>query len=267
MLAGWANAKSSLAQAEHSARLAETELISAQSSLSAEATELREAQEEQDRPKPKPKSRFAESQLGKWSAQAGGYTGSQPSRVESAQAKVDKAQRTVDKAQRNVERADRQVGSSRATVDQWLVAVGVVAAVSVLALVALWGPAVSGPGNPGRGEASVPFEAGGKSTGRPEPDSGSKPTRWQFAAATLLALGVTSTVAQLVALQAFASHVPLAPGENGWSTGGLVALVGTIYMATKCETWDDFKQRIGVLVVVVAALGFAAVYLMVSTQQ
>ena len=148
MLAGWANAKSSLAQAEDSARLAETELISAQALLSDEEAELRAAQEERDRPRPEPKGRFAESKLGKWSAQLA--EGNQPSRVESAQANVDKAERTVDKAQRNGERVDRQIGSSKAAVDQWLVGVGVVAAVSVLALTAFWGPASPGQRSPTR---------------------------------------------------------------------------------------------------------------------
>ena len=266
MLAGWANAKSSLAQAEHSARLAETELISAQSSLSAEATELREAQEEQDRPKPKPKSRFAESQLGKWSAQAGGYTGSQPSRVESAQAKVDKAQRTVDKAQRNVERADRQVGSSRATVDQWLVAVGVVAAVSVLALVALWGPAGSGPGTwPGRGIGSL-------RSGRQKYRKARARLRLEANAVAVRcsdAPGPRSHINSCAA-RCFASvRIPCSPrARRERMVNRRTGRAGRNNLhGDKVRDLGRLQARIGVLVVVVAALRFAAVYLMVSTQQ
>ena len=95
--------------------------------------------------------------------------------------------------------------------------------------------------------------------------SSSKPDKWRFAGATLLVLGLTSTAAQFVARQAFAPDMPLAAGESGWSTGGLVALVGSIYMAIKCQTWKDFRRRIGVLIGITAALAVAAVYLMDSS--
>jgi hypothetical protein len=271
MLIGWADAKSSLAEGEHSARLAEKELAAAQTSLRAKQASLRTAQADLERSRQPTQGRFADTELLKfgdslvqeWLRQRSADS------VGSAQDSVDKAERKVENAQRDVAQADRQLGSSQAAANQWLVGVIAVAAVGALALLSFAGPGMSKPSNPNPGpvEAKGLSHASGTMTGSTVADSGSKQSRWQLAGATLLVLGVTSTAAQLVAMQMFAPGAPLAPGEDGWSTGGLAALVGAIYMATTCQTWDDFKRRIGVVVVVVAALAFAAVYLMVFSQQ
>lgn len=92
------------------------------------------------------------------------------------------------------------------------------------------------------------------------------PSWWHLGAATLMILGFVSSVSQFAARELFAPEVPLSPGENGWSTGGLVAVVGAIYMATRCETWLDFKRRIGVVTAVAAGLAFAATYFIIESR-
>jgi len=93
----------------------------------------------------------------------------------------------------------------------------------------------------------------------------SKRAWFRFAGAALLILGITSTVTQLIGWQTLAPDRALAPGEEGWSTGGLFALLGAIYMGTSCQSWDDFKRRIWIPVGVVAVLAFGGMYLVASS--
>jgi len=69
----------------------------------------------------------------------------------------------------------------------------------------------------------------------------------------MFAVAATSTGAQLLAMFAFGVADLY---EWGWSTGGLVALVASIYFGTRCDSWEDFSRRIWTWVAITAVLAF-----------
>lgn len=88
-------------------------------------------------------------------------------------------------------------------------------------------------------------------------DSTTKPDRGQIVAATLFVIGFASTVAQF----ATAAWLGIADDfDFRWSTGGLVALLGCWYMAVKCYSWSDWKNRIWAWIGVVAVLAVSTIY-------
>lgn len=99
--------------------------------------------------------------------------------------------------------------------------------------------------------------------GHPQPQIGGHDQnggrRW-FVGATLLLLGVVSTATQYVTAAAFGLPIFSTTGRV-WSTGGLVAVVASVYMGVKCRSWADFRRRIGVWMGLTVILAVGAVAL------
>ena len=85
--------------------------------------------------------------------------------------------------------------------------------------------------------------------------------RGRFVAATLVVVAAVSTATQYLTAGAFGLPVDFAAGDRVWSTGGLLAVIASIYMGVKCDNWVDFRRRIGVWAGLTAALAFGAVAL------
>lgn len=80
---------------------------------------------------------------------------------------------------------------------------------------------------------------------------------FKFAAATLLVIGMASTVSQIMAVASLGEAV-----SWEFSNGGLVALVGAIYMWVKCRSWEFWKKWIWVWIGITVVLAFATINLM-----
>lgn len=78
----------------------------------------------------------------------------------------------------------------------------------------------------------------------------------RYVVATLLVLGLTSTLVQV----ATAASLGLSLQYDRWSTGGLLAFVGAIYMGVKCKTWEDWKRKIWIWVVLTALVALVVSY-------
>lgn len=78
-------------------------------------------------------------------------------------------------------------------------------------------------------------------------------TRSKFAFATLIVVGLTSTVAQFIA-----AHSLGVAEQFDWrvSTGGLVAVIGAIHMAVACRSWAFWRKWVWVWVGATALLAF-----------
>ena len=170
MLAGWTNAKSSLAEAETTLANAESTLAKSEDSAKLAKDELAAAESSQKRLEAAQRFRRCDAQdalennlLQQW------VCGDDASgQVASAQTKLDETQSKVDEAQRSLERVDRQIVPAQAAVNQWLIGVGVVAVMSVFGLLALWGPTRSDTrrSNLSSVEEPLPTEAREAITGR-----------------------------------------------------------------------------------------------------
>lgn len=60
--------------------------------------------------------------------------------------------------------------------------------------------------------------------------------------ATVLLTGLAATGSQLVAMSA--AGLDLAPGARGWSSGGVVALIGGLVLWKRAPSWGQFKRAI-----------------------
>ncbi len=84
----------------------------------------------------------------------------------------------------------------------------------------------------------------------------------KYATATLLAVGLTSTVAQFVAAASLGITQYF---EWEASSGGLIALLGSIYMWAKCPNWEFWKRWIWLWVGPTVILAFITINLASQT--
>lgn len=96
----------------------------------------------------------------------------------------------------------------------------------------------------------------------PESGTFAKPDRGQLVGATLFAIGLASTATQLAVASWFGVTGNL---SIGWSTGGLVALVGSFYLPRRCDSWSDWKKKIWVWIGTVAVLALFTTYVAYSS--
>ncbi|WP_111719910.1 hypothetical protein [Homoserinimonas sp. OAct 916] len=81
-------------------------------------------------------------------------------------------------------------------------------------------------------------------------------SRWVFGLAALIAIGLTSIVAQMVAAAAFGVGGSIQPS---WSTGAILAVGGAVLMFINCTSWHDFRRRIWIWLVAAAAIAVYAI--------
>lgn len=74
---------------------------------------------------------------------------------------------------------------------------------------------------------------------------------------TVFLVGVVATASQLAAVSM--AGIELVPGARTWSSGGLVALIGGLFMWKFAKSWHDFKKWIWLPLVVVSTLSFLVV--------
>lgn len=85
--------------------------------------------------------------------------------------------------------------------------------------------------------------------------------RGRFVGATLVSVAAVSTVTQYISAAAFGLPMNFSAGDRVWSTGGLVAVIASIYMGVKCTSWPDFRRRISAWIGLTAVLAFGTVAL------
>lgn len=74
---------------------------------------------------------------------------------------------------------------------------------------------------------------------------------------TVLLTGLAATASQFAALAM--AGLGSVPGAGAWSSGGLVALLGGLWMKRRVTAWNGFKRAIWIPLVLVSALSFVLI--------